>query len=131
MVLTTNMKPKKVRRVINPTKLTASEAADARRLRSLIEAEKDEILGEGRRLLAAKRGRSAESHGVATLGQTIRAAREARGLTQAELAARAQVAQAYLSYLEQDQREPSLSIAARIARALEIPLDELASTLAQ
>jgi transcriptional regulator with XRE-family HTH domain len=46
----------------------------------------------------------------------IRAAREARGLTQADL-----------SYLEQDQREPSLSIAARIARELEIPLDELAS----
>jgi len=66
---------------------------------------------------------------VATLGQKIRAAREAHGLTQAELAARAHVAQAYLSYLEQDQREPSLSIAARIARELDIPLDELASTL--
>jgi transcriptional regulator with XRE-family HTH domain len=37
----------------------------------------------------------------------------------------------YLSYLEQDQREPSLSIAARIARELEIPLDELASALSQ
>jgi transcriptional regulator with XRE-family HTH domain len=31
-----------------------------------------------------------------------------------------------LSYLEQDQREPSLSIAARLARELQIPLDELA-----
>ena len=50
-------------------------------------------------------------------------------MTQADLAARAKVAQAYLSYLEQDQREPSLSIAARIARELEIPLDQLASTV--
>ena len=39
------------------------------------------------------------------------------------------MAQAYLSYLEQDQREPSLSIAARIAREPEIPLDTLASSL--
>jgi transcriptional regulator with XRE-family HTH domain len=68
---------------------------------------------------------------VATLGQKIRAAREAHGLTQAELAARANVAQAYVSCLDQDQREPSLTIAARIARELEIPLDELANTLTQ
>jgi hypothetical protein len=39
------------------------------------------------------------------------------------------VAQAYLSYLEQDPREPSLSIAARIARELEIPLGALASAV--
>jgi transcriptional regulator with XRE-family HTH domain len=77
--------------------------------------------------LADKRRRQAAAQGAASLGQMNRAAREARGLTQADLAARARVAQAYLSYLEQDQREPSLSIAARIARELEIPLDELAS----
>jgi DNA-binding XRE family transcriptional regulator len=94
-------------------------------------ADKDEILAEGRRLLAGKRQLAAAAHGVATLGQKIRAAREAHGLTQADLATRSHVAQAYLSYLEQDKREPSLSIAARIARELEIPLDELASTLAQ
>ncbi len=57
------------------------------------------------------------------------AAREARGLTQSDLAARSHVAQADLSYLEQDQREPSLSIAARIARELEIKLDDLTSTV--
>jgi ribosome-binding protein aMBF1 (putative translation factor) len=66
---------------------------------------------------------------ASTLGQIIRDARQAHGLTQADLAARAHVAQAYLSYLERDQREPSLSIAARIARELEIPLDELASAV--
>jgi ribosome-binding protein aMBF1 (putative translation factor) len=123
------MPSKKIRRVTNPNRLTADEAAEARHLRELVEKDKDDILAEGRHFLAEKRRRQAAAQGVTTLGQKIRAAREARGLTQAELAARAQVAQAYLSYLEQDQREPSLSIAARIARELEIPLDELASTL--
>jgi DNA-binding XRE family transcriptional regulator len=123
------MSSKKVHRVITPRKLTEDEATEARRLREIVEKDKDEILAEGRRLLAEKRRHHAAAEGATTLGQTIRAAREARGLTQADLAARAGVAQAYLCYLEQDQREPSLSIAARIARALDIPLDELASTV--
>jgi DNA-binding XRE family transcriptional regulator len=123
------MPAKKVNRVVTPRKLTEDEAAEARRLRELVEKDKDEILAEGRQFLAEKRQRQAAAEGATTLGQTIRAAREARGLTQAELAARAHVAQAYLSYLEQDQREPSLSIAARIARELDIPLQELASTV--
>ena len=46
----------------------------------------------------------AGGYGGATLGQTIRGARKARGLTQSDLAARSHVAQADLSYLEQDQR---------------------------
>jgi DNA-binding XRE family transcriptional regulator len=123
------MPPKKVRRVVTSHQLNADEAAEARSVRELVEKDKDEIIAEGRAFLAEKRRHQASAHGGATLGQTIRAAREARGLTQADLAARAQVAQAYLSYLEQDQREPSLSIAARIARELEIPLDDLASTV--
>jgi DNA-binding XRE family transcriptional regulator len=123
------MPSNRVRRVVNPRKLTVEEAAEVRRLRELVEKDKIEIVAEGRRLLAEKRRQQAASRGAVTLGQKIRAAREGRGVTQAELAARAHVAQAYLSYLEQDQREPSLSIAARIARELEIPLDELAITL--
>jgi DNA-binding XRE family transcriptional regulator len=123
------MPSKKIRRVTGPHKLTAAGAAEARRMRELAEMDKEKIIAEGRRFLAVKRRREAAAHGGATLGQKIRAEREAHGLTQAELAARAQVAQPCLSYLEQDQREPSLSIAARIARELEIPLDELASTL--
>ncbi len=107
----------------------AEEAGKVRQLRELVDKDKDEILAEGRRLLAEKRRHQAAAQGATTLGQTIRAAREAHGLTQADLAARVHVAQAYLSYLEQDQREPSLSITARIARKLEIPLDALASTL--
>lgn len=102
-----------------------------RRLRQLAADDKEEIVATGRRLLAEKRQREAAAAGAETLGQKIRAAREAHGLTQAELASRARVAQAYLSYLEQDQREPSLSIAARIARELEIPLEELANAAAR
>jgi DNA-binding XRE family transcriptional regulator len=123
------MPSKKVRRVVTSHKLTDEEAAEARHIRKLVEKDKDEIIAEGRAFLAEKRRAQAAAVGGTTLGQTIRAAREARGLTQADLAVRAHVAQAYLSYLEQDEREPSLSIAARIARELEIPLDELASTV--
>jgi putative transcriptional regulator len=123
------MPSKKVRRVVTSHKLTDEEAAEARRIRELVEKDKDEIIADGRAFLAEKRRAKAAAQGGTTLGQTIRAAREARGLTQADLAVRAHVAQAYLSYLEQDEREPSLSIAARIARELEIPLDELASTV--
>jgi DNA-binding XRE family transcriptional regulator len=120
----------KVRRVTAAGKLTNEEAAEARRLPDLVAKDKDEILATGRRLLAEKRQRQAAAAGTTTLGQKIRSAREADGLTQVELAARAGVAQAYLSYLEQDQREPSLSIAARIAHELGIPLEELASAVA-
>jgi DNA-binding XRE family transcriptional regulator len=123
------MPSKKIKRVTNPRRLTSEEAAEMRRLRGLVEKDKDEILAQGRQLLAEKRKRRAGEKDASTLGEKIKAAREAHGLTQAELAARASVAQAYLSYLEQDQREPSLSIAARIARELHIPLDELAAAV--
>lgn len=123
------MPSKKVRRVTASRNLTADESADARRMRELVAKDKDEILATGRRLLAEKRRRQAAAGGKTTLGERIRDAREARGLTQADLAERAGVAQAYLSYLEQDQREPSLSIAARLARELGIALDELASAV--
>lgn len=125
------MTSKRIKRITNPRKLTAEEAPEVGRLRELVEEDKDEIMAQGRELFAEKRRRHAAAQGTATLGQKIRAARESRGLTQADLAAGARVAQAYLSYLEQDQREPSLSIAARIARALDIPLDELASAVAR
>jgi len=59
---------------------------------------------------------------VLTLGQRIRRALEARHPTQARLAAEAGISQGYLSQLEQDEREPTLSIAARLAGALAWPL---------
>jgi ribosome-binding protein aMBF1 (putative translation factor) len=125
------MTQKRVHRFTNPSKVTATEAAEARRLRALVKQDKNEIVTERGRFLAGNRARVAADKGRATLGHIIRAAREAHGLTQPELAARVRVALAYLSYLEQDQREPSLSVASRIARELTIPLDELASKLMQ
>ena len=47
--------------------------------------------------------------------------------TQVVVAEAAGISQGYLSQLEQDEREPALSIAARLAQALGISLDELAS----
>lgn len=49
------MPSKKVRRVTNPRKLIADLAAEARRLRELVEKDKGEIVAEGRRILAEKR----------------------------------------------------------------------------
>jgi len=98
-------------------------------LRELVDKDKGEILAEGRRLFAAKRRREAAARGALTLDQKIKAAREAHHWTQVELSNRAQIAHAYLANLEEDQREPSLSIAARIARELEIPLEEFASAV--
>ncbi len=65
--------------------------------------------------------------GILTLGQRIRAAREAKGLSQVSLAASTNISQGYLSQLEQDEREPTLGIAARIARVVGISLDDLAA----
>lgn len=125
------MASKKAKRITASRKLTDDEAAEARHLRELAAKDKDEILALGRKLLAERRRGHAAAAGAQTLGEKIRAAREARGLTQAELASRAHLAQAYLSYLEQDQREPSLSIAARLARELELTLDDLASSVVE
>jgi DNA-binding XRE family transcriptional regulator len=52
------------------------------------------------------------------------------GEFQVNLAASAGISQGYLSQLEADEREPTLPIAARLARALGISLDELASGVA-
>lgn len=58
------MPSKKVRRT-NPRKLTADEADAARRLRELVEKDKDEIIAEGRRFLAEEDRRQAEAPGAA------------------------------------------------------------------
>ncbi len=122
--------PRKMRRVVNPRKLTAEESARYRRLRELAEKDKPEIIAEGRRLLGAKRRGQSAARGSMTLGERIRQARESLGISQAELARRVNVSQAYLSYLERDEREPTLSIAARLARELGVPLDSLAAAVA-
>jgi DNA-binding XRE family transcriptional regulator len=119
------MKP--IRHMTRDRYLTDEEAEEYRELRELIEKDRPEIESKLRELRAEKRQREAATRGCQTLGQRIRAAREAKGLSQVSLAETAGISQGYLSQLEQDEREPSLSIAARVARALGLSLDELAA----
>jgi len=55
----------------------------------------------------------------------IRIAREWRGLTQVALAAAAGMGQGYLSDLEGGRRKGQTDVLARIAQALDVPLDML------
>jgi ribosome-binding protein aMBF1 (putative translation factor) len=107
--------------------LTSEEAAKYNAIREEIEAEKPEINSRIRNRLADKKKEKAAQSDSQTLGQHIRAAREALGESQVSLAAAAGISQGYLSQLEADEREPTLSIAARLANALGISLDKLAS----
>ena len=56
--------------------------------------------------------------GVHSLGSRINAARLAAGISAAELARRAKISRMYVGQLERDQREPTVGIIAKIARAL-------------
>jgi transcriptional regulator with XRE-family HTH domain len=51
----------------------------------------------------------------------LKASRRAAGLTQAQLAKKLGTSQAYVSLLERGLRSPSVSLAARLARVLELP----------
>jgi hypothetical protein len=53
------MPPKKIDRIISSKRLTAEEAAEYRRLWELADSDKQEIIAEGRKLLAEKRSREA------------------------------------------------------------------------
>ena len=59
------------------------------------------------------------------LGELLRAARLAAGLSLRELADRTQVSNAYLSQLERGLHEPSLSVLGAVSRALDMPLSDL------
>lgn len=56
-----------------------------------------------------------------TLGTTIRRLRGAAGMSQKELARILEIAPSYLSRLEADEREPSISLLRRLANELSIP----------
>jgi transcriptional regulator with XRE-family HTH domain len=60
-----------------------------------------------------------------TLGRTIRLRRRALGLNQEELAARADVDQAYISHVEGARRNVSIDNLVKIAVALELDVGEL------
>lgn len=57
-----------------------------------------------------------------TLGNAIKLIRTARGLTQRELASQLQISANYLSLVEGDKREPSLTFLNRLAAKLKVPI---------
>jgi len=59
------------------------------------------------------------------LGKAIRLCRVQKQLSQAELASMAGISVSYLSLLEKDKRDPSLSTVQKVANALEVPLSIL------
>jgi transcriptional regulator with XRE-family HTH domain len=60
------------------------------------------------------------------LHQVIRQLREARGMSQAQLALKAKITPAYVALIELGQRtNPSLDVVRRLARALRVPLKDL------
>lgn len=64
-------------------------------------------------------------------GERVRAIREARGVSQNALARAAGIQQPTLNRVENDaQKDPALSVAVRIARGLEVSLDELCQDVA-
>lgn len=56
------------------------------------------------------------------VGQAIKMCRSRRGMSQAELARRAECSVSYLSLLENNQRDPSLSTVGKLAMALNVPM---------
>ncbi len=63
-----------------------------------------------------------------TLGRVVRLRRRALGLNQEELAARADVDQAYISHVEGARRNVSIDNLVKIAVALELDVGELFAT---
>lgn len=56
------------------------------------------------------------------IGSTIKNIRTRRGLKQNDLASQCELTQAYLSKIENNQKEPTLSVLKRIAAELNVPL---------
>jgi len=55
-------------------------------------------------------------------GRAIRIVRAARALSQGQLASAAKLTPSYISLLEADKRNPTLSVLNSIAKALDVPL---------
>lgn len=59
------------------------------------------------------------------IGKTIKDLRKKKGLTQIEFAKKCNLSQSYLSLIEKDNKEPTLSMLRQIAAILEIPVPVL------
>jgi len=68
-------------------------------------------------------------HLVLTFAAVLRDAREAAGLTQEDLADRADVSVRFISFLETGKRQPSLSALAAVCRGLNVPMSSILATV--
>ena len=59
------------------------------------------------------------------VGSAIRLCRKRRGVSQTDVATRAECSVSYLSMLENNKRDPTLSMIRRIAEALHVPVGAL------
>lgn len=66
-----------------------------------------------------------EQKTIEKLGKQIGKLRKLKGLTQAQLAEKIEVTQAYLGHLEQGRKSPSLETLEKIATALKIQIKDL------
>ena len=62
---------------------------------------------------------------IAIFGRNVRRARKDKGWTQEQLAFEASVKRAYLSEIENGQRNVSLDVVEKLAKALDVPPDVL------
>jgi transcriptional regulator with XRE-family HTH domain len=63
-----------------------------------------------------------EKANVMNVGQAIRLCRTQRGASQGDIANRADCSVSYLSMLENNKRDPTLSTVTKIAKALHVPV---------
>jgi transcriptional regulator with XRE-family HTH domain len=59
------------------------------------------------------------------IGNKVRSLRKGKGFTQEQLAEKIRVSSAYIGFIEQGQRNPSLNTADKIARVLGVKLSDL------
>jgi len=70
------------------------------------------------------------NHLTAAFSQIVRTYRERAGLTQAELAAAANVSESYIQRIEYGQRTPTITVFLQLARAFNVePTEFLQETL--
>lgn len=59
------------------------------------------------------------------VGEALRVCRARRGMSQSELARRAQVDRSFIWQIESGLRQPTIAVFVALARALEVPADRL------
>lgn len=62
---------------------------------------------------------------LAIFGKRVREIRKAKNLSQLELADKVGIDRSYMGFLERGERNPSLEVITKIARALNVTPDEL------